>query len=383
MRLTTSDSPKPDNLLDPDHERTLPCLPGMAWAVPEFSRTKVDAAGDILIREFSPIASAGDMSVDDYVDQYEDFQHELTAALQVINNWRSCHSYPLNALQMSLRRRVRNMKTAWLVAQRIKRLPAIQLKLRINKGMQLSRMQDIGGCRAVVSTVRMVNHLVSTYQGSKSMKHELVRITDYIEKPRPTGYRSVHLIYRHQSETHQEYNNLRIEMQIRSRLQHAWATAVETIGEFIGQALKSNLGEANWLRFFQLMSSAAPCPATPPRRADLIKELRHLTRTLRVEETLQTFGTLAERRVGTAGADLFLIATNPARKTVDVTGFPLRESEKAMERYSDTERSFAGTAGAQVVLVSVDSLEKLRRAYPSYFLESRVFTKALKEALRG
>lgn len=256
MRLTTSDSPKPDNLLDPDHERTLPCLPGMAWAVPEFSRTKVDAAGDILIREFSPIASAGDMSVDDYVDQYEDFQHELTAALQVINNWRSSHSYPLNALQMSLRRRVRNMKTAWLVAQRIKRLPAIQLKLRINKGMQLSRMQDIGGCRAVVSTVRMVNHLVSTYQGSKSMKHELVRITDYIEKPRPTGYRSVHLIYRHQSETHQEYNNLRIEMQIRSRLQHAWATAVETIGEFIGQALKSNLGEANWLRFFQLMSSA-------------------------------------------------------------------------------------------------------------------------------
>jgi len=179
-------------------------------------------------------------------------------------------------------------------------------------------------------------------------------------------------------------------MQIRSRLQHAWATAVETIGEFIGQALKSNLGEANWLRFFQLMSSAitleektAPCPNTPEKRTDLVKELRHLTKALRVEETLQTFGTLAERRVGTAGADLFLIATNPARKTVEVTGFPLRESEKAMERYSDTERSFAGTAGAQVVLVSVDSLEKLRRAYPSYFLESRVFTRALKHALRG
>ena len=143
----------------------------MPWAVPEFSRSRVDVAGDVLIRHFSPQVSAGDLSSDEYMEQYTAFYDELAEAHRVINNWRSSHSYPLNALQMSLRRRVRHVKSPWLVAQRIKRLPAIELKLRINKGMQLSRMQDIGGCRAVVSTVRMVNHLVSTYQGSKGMKH--------------------------------------------------------------------------------------------------------------------------------------------------------------------------------------------------------------------
>jgi hypothetical protein len=178
-------------------------------------------------------------------------------------------------------------------------------------------------------------------------------------------------------------------MQLRSRLQHAWATAVETIGEFIGQALKSNLGTAAWLRFFQLMASAIATeentenvPGTPTSRKDLVKELRHLTRTLNVEETLRTFGNVVETRVGTAGADLFLIATNPSGKSVQVTGFPLRQSEKAMERYSASEKSLSAVDGAQVVLVSVDSIEKLRRAYPSYFLESRVFIGAVKRAVR-
>jgi hypothetical protein len=250
-------------------------------------------------------------------------------------------------------------------------------------------MQDIGGCRAVVSHVQQVYRLVGLYKAS-GMKHELVRVTDYIEHPRDTGYRSVHLIYRyHSDKSKQMYNGLRIEMQLRSRLQHAWATAVETIGEFIGQALKSNLGEKPWLRFFQLMASAialeektATVPGTPTNPADLKRELRESARTLNVEGTLRAFGNLVETRVGTTGADLFLIATNPLAKSVQVTGFLRTQSEKAMEQYADIEKSFTGTPGAQVVLVSVDSIDKLRRAYPSYFLESSVFLGALKRALK-
>jgi hypothetical protein len=289
---------------------------------------------------------------------------------------------------MGLRGKARDLPSPWLVAQRIKRLPAIALKLQLNKNMKLSQMQDIGGCRAVVSSVKLVDELVKRYKAS-SMKHELIRATDYIRHPRTTGYRSAHLIYRFHSAKHTEYNGLRIEMQIRSRLQHAWATAVETIGEFVGQALKSNLGTAEWLRFFQVMASAIAIqentelvPGTANRRSDLVKELRHLVRLLNVEGTLRTFGNIVETREGTTGADLFLIATNPARKSVQVTGFPLRQSEKAMERYSALEKTLAGVDGAQVVLVSVDSIEKLRRAYPSYFLESRVFMMAVKRALQ-
>jgi len=177
-------------------------------------------------------------------------------------------------------------------------------------------------------------------------------------------------------------------MQLRSRLQHAWATAVETTGDFIGQALKSNLGSDEWLRFFRLMASAiamaensAPVPDTPTGEAELKRELRTMVGKLNVIGTLQTYGRIAQVRTDTARADLFLIATNPLERNVRVKGFLRAHSERAMEQYAATEKAMVGIPGAQVVLVSVDSINKLKRAYPSYFLESRVFINALRRAI--
>src|SRR3546814_2932896 len=53
-----------------------------------------------------------------------------------------------------------------------------------------------------------------------------------------------------------EYNNLLLEVQIRTHAQHSWATAVETVGAVLGQALKSSEGEAAWLSYFQYASLA-------------------------------------------------------------------------------------------------------------------------------
>jgi putative GTP pyrophosphokinase len=89
-------------------------------------------------------------------------------------------------------------------------------------------------------------------------KHRLIRHDDYVTAPKPSGYRSVHLRLRLptvSSDRSSTYNGLNIEVQIRSRLQHAWATAVVTVCTFTQQALKSSQGEGEWLRFFQLMSS--------------------------------------------------------------------------------------------------------------------------------
>ncbi|HKX17736.1 MAG TPA: (p)ppGpp synthetase, partial [bacterium] len=76
---------------------------------------------------------------------YERFE----AALEVINNWRSSHSYPLQALKMTLKLRAKRIDSNAIVAQRLKRLSSIATKLRRNKHMALSQMQDLGGCRAV------------------------------------------------------------------------------------------------------------------------------------------------------------------------------------------------------------------------------------------
>ncbi len=46
-----------------------------------------------------------------------------------------------------------------------------------------------------------------------------------------------------------------IEVQLRTRLQHNWATAVETVGIFTGEALKSSQGNEDWQDFFRLVST--------------------------------------------------------------------------------------------------------------------------------
>jgi ppGpp synthetase/RelA/SpoT-type nucleotidyltranferase len=108
--------------------------------------------------------------------------------------------------------------------------------------MTLSQMQDIGGCRAIVSSAEGVAKLCASYAES-DLKHILHQTDNYIDTPKDSGYRGVHLIYRYHSDRRQDYNSLKIEMQLRSQLQHAWATAVETVGAFVRQALKSSVGE--------------------------------------------------------------------------------------------------------------------------------------------
>ena len=196
----------------------------MDWVSPQYSRSRVDRAGSIL---------ASDL-VDIDFDEYDD-------ALTVINNWRSSHSRPLYTFRIGIRRHAERVDENALVAQRIKRLSSIRLKLLLSRNMKLSQMQDIGGCRAVVETVNRVDELVKHYMES-DIKHKLLNKDDYIRQPKSSGYRSIHLIYKYFSDKKATHNGLRIELQVRSQLQHAWATAVETVGTFIQQALKSSQG---------------------------------------------------------------------------------------------------------------------------------------------
>ena len=89
------------------------------------------------------------------------------------------------------------------------------------------------------------------------LKHKKVNEKDYISHPKTDGYRSIHLVYRYSSDKgKEEYNGLLIEVQIRSKLQHLWATAIETVDFFTRQAIKSNEGQKEWADFFKLVSSA-------------------------------------------------------------------------------------------------------------------------------
>lgn len=343
----------------------------MAWTEPLFSKSQVDAAGRIIVRDF----------VKDGI-RIEDYLHSL----EVINNWRSSHSFPLNTFQATLRKKGRKVDLDCLVAQRIKRLYSVRLKLQRFPGLRLSQIQDIGGCRIVLNEVSSVRELVETYRKS-DIKHSLARIDDYLAKPQHSGYRGMHLIYKYYSDKSTVFNDLKIEIQVRSQYQHAWATAVETVGTFLSQSLKSSIGEEEWLRFFALMGTViayeentAPVPGTSNNYNDVISELSELAHHLDVVNRLEVYGNALQFFEQDQDGQYYLLELDPVEKKVLVRGYARNDLAKAQEDYLEVENRTRDTV-SDAVLVSVDSLAALQKAYPNYFLDTRVFIGLVRDAL--
>ena len=344
----------------------------MAWARRDFSKTAINKAGGSL-KQLESLSSA-----------------EYDRCLEIVNNWRACHNFPLNTFQVGLRRRARLIDRTALVAQRIKRLPSIRRKLEIQGNMTLSQMQDLGGCRAVVRNIAQVKKLTSGYLAGFG-NHELARFDDYISAPRVSGYRGIHLIYKYKSEKNAHYNDLRIEMQLRSQMQHIWATAVETVDTFTRQALKSSIGQPDWLRFFALMSSAiavaekSPLVPGTPSKSELITELSEVSGRLDVRRRFGAFPAVLQiiEEEAKASDHFFLLVLDPDRGQLDIQSFKQTEAETASAAYLEAEKRVETASPQQVVLVSVNSVAALRRAYPNYFLDSGNFLNLLDSALSG
>lgn len=186
---------------------------------------------------------------------------------------------------------------------------------------------------------------------------------------------------------------MKIEMQLRSNLQHIWATAVETVGTFTGQALKSSTGRKEWLKFFMLMGTALaqkekcpPVPNTPTDAKELVGELRSYAKRLDVEGTLDAYTAVLRRTELmpelVRGARYFLLSLSPVAHSLEVRGYPSAALEAASADYLAAEKRIAeGKDIAQAVLVSVDSFDVLRRAYPNYFLDTKSFMEEVRNVI--
>lgn len=343
----------------------------MEWPVPEYSRSEVNAAG----RKYAE----GNGSMEPI---------ERAEVLAVINNWRAAHSYPLQSSTVGLRRIAKRFDADPLIARRTKRRPSIAKKLLLRHGMDLSRMNDIGGCRAVLADVDTVKAVTDYYLHKSRHEHDLVKEYPYIEEPQATGYRGVHLVYKHHS-SQGHWNGLRIEIQLRTGLQHAWATAVETVGLFEGQALKSNIGDADTLRLFALMGTAIanregtpPVPETPTDSLELQREVRRLARSTNIVHRLQSIRVLLQNEVQLRSmpGKFFLLDLDVEAQSLRIT--PYKRRSQAEQVYETLEQELAEDPNHDVVLVSVDDIALLRRAYPNYFMDTRAFIDVIEEVIR-
>jgi ppGpp synthetase/RelA/SpoT-type nucleotidyltranferase len=342
------------------------------WSVPAFTSDEVDRAGMVLAS-----STLGD--------------NAFEQALDVINNFRSSHHYPLNTFQSTLRRKAKEFP-GFVVVQRVKRLRAIQHKLQkhTRKPIPLSGMQDIGGCRAVLQHASQVTKLHDVYINS-DLKHALIHQDNYIVQPKFSGYRGIHLVYNYKSDKKKEmYNGLKIEVQIRSQLQHAWATAVEIVGFFRKELLKSSEGDIVWKHFFKLMAMEiafeenAPfgIPDMPEDRGKLREQLRKCCARL---DALTFLGTLGQGQQvveeSTMGAHYFLLELDTAEKRLKITGYKLTARAKATMDLAAVESALFGNQAHDAVLVSAESMADLRRAYSNYYLDMHRFIQTVEKAV--
>ena len=186
------------------------------------------------------------------------------------------------------------------------------------------------------------------------------------------------------------YNDLKIEIQIRSRLQHAWATASEVISTFTGQALKSNIGDESWKRFFKLMGSELAIregrhtvPDTPPRRDVLLYELRTLVRELQVEKLLsghvQAVKIMTEK---VKNAHTYLLILNAEKMELHITSYKKQELPQAQRDYIEIEKETANNTMIQAVLIWGRPIQGgIPSAYPNYYLDAEEFLRAVHTAI--
>lgn len=351
----------------------------MVWIKQKYTQLEIDRAGKTLVNPKST-------------------DEEKNKALNILDNWRAVNSYPMHIFQMRLKRYGKKVEDDPLIAQRLKRVPSIIFKLKREYGgrtpsMNLHQMQDIGGCRIILQNVSNAKELCEKYFIKGELKHKRVSVKDYISKPKEDGYRSIHLVYKYFSDKNKkEFNGLLTEVQIRSKLQHLWATAVETVGFFTRQAIKSNEGSPEWIEFFKLVSSAFAklenCPTvpnTPQNEKELFSKIKEKEKELNVinkmtgwTNAMQEFFTEDTKK---KKIKFFLLELDIIGEKLNIKGYMEKQEQQAVNDYSILEKRHNNQRDYDVVLVGVDTANDLRKAYPNYFVDSEEFLINLKKII--
>lgn len=321
----------------------------------------------------------------------EDRRDDLLAIFKIAHNWIDSHGYPMFRLKFEAHSKVRKCGGDSLVFARLKRMRSVRRKLA-TIASKLDQIQDLGGCRIIAPSIARANELIACYRDTP--KHVLHNEKDYITQPKAGGYRSHHLNYKFRGENGSEaLNGRRIEVQIRTRLQHTWATAVEAVGTFRQENMKAGRGNLDWLRLFELMAAEIAlverCPEPPgvPSRGERVKEIRELDAKLgaisMLESMRQAVKFTGPYAQGSEMPKFYRIAFN--RRTREVLVRPHSSPIQGLFEQHGIEQSaeIEGNSDINTVFVSADSIEALKEGYPNYFGDVQLFNKTLREIVQG
>jgi putative GTP pyrophosphokinase len=300
--------------------------------------------------------------------------------LAVINTWRASHKAVLNTFQALLRGRARGRRI--VVAQRLKRLPTILHKLEREPAMQLSRMDDVAGCRLIFSTMEELFAFRREIHAAR-VKHSRRNADDkynYILRAKDTGYRGVHDIYEYNvnSSKGKPYSGLMLELQYRTNVQHAWATAVEVVGFVTAHQPKFRRGDQRYEEFFRISSEILSrthedmrsCLPSLSNRV-LLDQFKAVNGEINLLNTLKGLH-VADKEI--ANRNTVVLAFGDSGLTV----YTYPNLTQATDAYFKFERE---TAGVDYVLARAETWDEVRSAYRNYFSDTNDFVALLESGL--
>jgi len=325
-----------------------------------------------------------------------------SAAMDVLSYWRFSHERPLEIAFNVLQDVARKKDKSTIFAKRLKRYVSIVTKLRRYEKMKLKNMQDIGGCRVIVNNEKRLRQLVRELRKKPQFKGRdgKIRAKDYIGFPKADGYRGYHIIGNFGDSAIDQKS---IEIQVRTSLQHDWATALEIVDLFTGQALKSNQGTTDWKVFFRSVSDQFAVMESihlfdtlskekkyDAYRKVILSEPSHIEACRLTQQSCSKLNVIARLQAFAHSLKIInlrlseipvsgyaLVEVDTEKKQVRSTLYSEDLNSDAETRYIELEKNAALTPHRVIALVSTTAVGGIKEAYPNYFADSTDFVQHL------
>lgn len=286
--------------------------------------------------------------------------------LEMLQAYRQTFQDPVSRVFSFVLAAARKIDRRCIVTFRIKRIDTIIEKLRRfqdneNGRMNLSRMWDIAGCRCIFN----LSSTDEIYRLQKAILDEYgydSKINDHINPPKDSGYRALH-IYVKDKQTQQP-----IEIQIRNKDHHNWATLVEIVDLLYGTKHKEQGPSGKLGRFLCLYSKASDLSNV--EFSEMLKTEREMKVFERMSEVL-TGNYINIRRqwlMQNARGNYYVIIANKTRSEI-ISYQTFREAETS---YYEKYRA---NRDCNIVLTHLNNPEfnQISMAYSNYVLAMHAF----------
>ena len=321
------------------------------------SKTKLDKAGSILAKS----------SIYDETTLEADI---------ILDSWRENHILPLTEITLKLQEWLKDFKQEYYLAQRLKRKPQIIRKLN-RLSVRLSQLQDIGGCRVIFPNNNIINEFIYyiSEKNKKSRYFAILKKIDYRDKGRDvSGYRAVHLIL--------ERNGYKVELQLRSSIQHYWCESIERMSVIYGKHLKENEGDTVVIEYFKMLSDAFHDieKGIKPSTSNVIRidNLKIQSEKIITEsDTYHIFDSsvnndfirgMISREAGLKYQfNNWIIIFNWKSGRFINWQITERNPESAIKAYSDSEKIWPADQGYEVVMIGSSNVATIQKTHNHYF----------------